>query len=95
MNYDPELCSVVLCAGTANEVVINGFSCPDEVNFNRDKLWHKLLRVEGDGVHVVEVWDNNFTFLFANFTEEGYNKHIKDLKPSAESPFNFATKENS
>lgn len=88
-NYDPHKCSVILCAGTEQEIVIEGFSTTDEINFNREKFWHKLLRVEDCGTHVVELWDNSFNFSFASFTKEGYDKHIKDLKPSVESPFKF------
>ena len=89
MTYSPELCKVILCAGTDTEVVIEGFVTVDEIRINKERHWASLVRVEDDKTHVVEILDNDYNFSFVNFTEDGYNKHIKDLKPSIKSPFCF------
>lgn len=94
MTYSPEDVRVVLCAGTDAEVVIEGFATVDEIRINKERHWASLVRVEDDKTHVVEVLDNDYNFSFVNFTEDGYNKHIKDLKPSVKSPFKFTAMEN-
>lgn len=89
MKYSPEAVRVALRAGTDHEVIIEGFSNIEEISINKERHWASLVRVEDDKTHVVEIWDNSHNFSFVNFTEAGYNKHIKDLKPSVKSPFCF------
>jgi len=94
VKYSPEDIKVILCAGTDHEVVIEGFANIEDIYINKERHWASLVRVEDDKTHVVEVWDNDHNFSFVSFTEAGYNKHIKDLKPSVKSPFKFTAKEN-
>ena len=89
MKYSPEDIKVVLCAGTDHEIVIEGFATTDLIHISREQDWHKLLRIDKNGVHVVQCRDNSFNSYLVSFTEAGYNKHIKDLKPSVKSPFYF------
>ena len=89
MTYSPEASKVTLCAGTDHEIVVEGFATTDLVHISREQDWYKLLRIDEAGVHVVQCRDSSFNSYLVSFTEDGYNKHIKDLKPSVKSPFCF------
>lgn len=85
MNYDPENCSVVLTDCNDKEHHITGFAADLVAT---EQLWHKLISVEDD-VYTVECKDQGWNVWLVPFTKEGYDKHIKDLKPTVESPFVF------
>ena len=53
-----------------------------------EQLWHKFLGTK-DGNYFVDCTDDNWKTWLVTFTKEGYDKHIKDLKPSVKSPFVF------
>ena len=85
MTYSPEDIQVTLVDSNGKSYTIDGFEF--------EQSWYNLLEVKGDGTHVVRCLDNSFNSYLVSFTEAGYNKHIKDLKPSVKSPFKFTAKE--
>ena len=89
MTYSPEDIQVTLVDSNGKSYNIDGFASDD---FEIEQFWHKLLGVEDGvegGVYVVKCIENDFRYSVVRFTEDGYNKHIKDLKPSVKSPFCF------
>ena len=86
MTYSPENTSVILKDHNGKEHHITGFA---EADLKFEQQWWKLVRVEEDGTHLVECRDNDFKLWIVPMTKEGYDKHIKDLKPSVNSPFKF------
>ena len=84
------LSSKVILILAGKEYIIEGFAEAEFISIQRDteQLWHKLLGTK-DGNYLVDCTDDNSKTWLATFTEDGYNKHIKDLKPSAKSPFCF------
>lgn len=91
MSYDPENCSVVLTDNNGKEYNITGFAASD---LKFEQVWHRVVGELEDGSYQVYCMDNSFCGKLVHFTKEGYDKHIKDLKPSAESPFKFSAKED-
>lgn len=87
MTYDPEKCSIVLTDHNGKEYRITGFGDSD---LKFEQMWHRIISVQDDGSYLVYCMDNNFCGSTVHFTKEGYDKHIKDLKPSAKSPFVFS-----
>ena len=90
MNYLTENTQITLTLPNGQPHIIDGFAC-DEVEI--EQTWWKLIRIEASGVHVVKCLENTFKSYLVPFTEEGYNKHIRGLKPSVKSPFKFKIKE--
>lgn len=86
MKYSPECIQVTLLDSNGKSYTIDGFASDD---FEIEQSWHRLCEVKEDGTHVVSCLDSEFNSYLVSFTEVGYNKHIKDLKPSAKSPFYF------
>ena len=86
MTYDPENCSIVLTDNNGKEYCITGFA---EADLKFEQMWHRIVSVQDDGSYLVYCMDNNFCGSTIHFTKEMYHKHIKDLKPSVESPFKF------
>lgn len=87
MSYDPENCSVVLKDSNGKEYHITGFGDSD---LKFEQSWHRVVGELADGTYLVYCMDNNFCGSTIHFTKESYDKHIKDLKPSAKSPFVFS-----
>ena len=86
MTYSPEDTQVTLTLPNGQSHIITGWATDaPEI----EQSWHRLCEVKEDGTHVVNCLDNSFNSYLVSFTESGYNKHIKDLKPSAKSPFCF------
>ena len=89
MIYSPENTQVTLTLPNGQSHIITGWATDaPEI----EQFWHKLLGVEDGvegGVYVVKCIENDFRYSVVRFTEDGYNKHIKDLKPSIKSPFCF------
>lgn len=81
MAYSPEDIQVTLVDSNGKSYTIDGFEF--------EQSWHRLCEVKEDGTHVVSCLDSEFNSYLVSFTEAGYNKHIKDLKPSVKSPFIF------
>jgi len=86
MTYDPENCSIVLTDHNGKEYCITGFA---DADLKFEQMWHRIINVQDDGSYLVYCMDNNFCGSTIHFTKEMYHKHIKDLKPSVESPFKF------
>ncbi len=84
------LSSKVILTLAGKEYIIEGFAEEEFISIQRDteQLWHKLLGTK-DGNYLVDCTDDNSKTWLATFTEDGYNKHIKDLKSSVKSPFCF------
>lgn len=72
------------------EYIIEGFADAEFISIQKDteQLWHKFLGTK-DGNYLVDCTDDNWNTWLVTFTKEGYDKHIKDLKPSVKSPFSF------
>lgn len=72
------------------EYIIEGFADGEFISIQKDteQLWYKFLGTK-DGNYLVECTDDNWNTRLVTFTKEDYDKHIKDLKPSAKSPFKF------
>ena len=86
MTYSPEDIQVTLVDSNGKSYNIDGFASDD---FEIEQSWYRLCEVKEDGTHVVTCLDSEFNSYLVSFTEDGYNKHIKDLKPSVKSPFCF------
>jgi hypothetical protein len=86
MTYDPENCSIVLTDYNGKEYHITGFA---DADLKFEQMWHRIIGVQDDGSYIVYCMDNNFCGSTVHITKEVYDKYIKDLKPSAESPFSF------
>lgn len=72
------------------EYTFEGFADGEFISIQKDteQLWYKFLGTK-DGSYLVECTDDNWNTRLVTSTKEDYDKHIKDLKPSAKSPFKF------
>lgn len=86
MNYNPEKCSIVLTDHNGKEYHITGFA---DADLKFEQSWYRVVGELADGSYQVYCTDDNFCGKLIHFTKEGYDKHIKDLKPSVKSPFKF------
>lgn len=69
---------------TVGDVVIEGFALGDPVQVRPARLWYK--DVVGKPFTVWATCED-YSMVEVPFTELGYEKHIKPMKPTVDSPF--------
>lgn len=69
-------------------IELTGYATNEAIYANSERLWYK--DVEGKPFTVLATCED-YSVVEVPFNELGYEKHIKNMQPTLESPFNMET----